>query len=68
MQTDEPLTTRVPTTRGLMARGTAAFFAVAMIFGVAACGDDDTGTDEDLEIQEDLGDDMDPGVEEEVEE
>ena len=42
----------------LLRRGTAAFFAASMVFGFAACGDDDDGVDSE-EIRDDVNDGVD---------
>lgn len=55
--------------KNLTRRATAALFAGAMLFGVAACGDDDVDNGEDLEQDiegtgDDLGNELDEGGDE----
>lgn len=55
--------------KNLTRRAAAALFAGAMLFGVAACGDDDVDTSEELEQDiegtgEDLGGEIQEGGEE----
>lgn len=49
----------MPTSTNLMKRGTAVFFAGSMLFGVAACGDDDTDGDTNDELQQDIDEGVD---------